>query len=174
MNEEWIVQVDEDDNYVGRIDREIAHNLDELQIHREVMCVIFTEPSHENFFMQHRSLKKKQLPGKWTLSVTGHVDFADLSDVDHDGYLTAAKRESEEEIGAKVKNLQLAGKILQKLPMNVAMMGIVIGEYEGELKLDPEEVAEVKRYNKQSVKEISDKLTPGAKACLKYLGILNL
>lgn len=174
MNEEWIVKVDEDDNYVGRIEREIAHNLDNLQIHREVMCVIFTEPSHKNFFMQHRSLKKKQLPGMWTLSVTGHVDFTDLSDIDPEGYLTAAKRESVEEIGAKVKNLLLAGKTLQKLPMNIAMMGIVTGEYDGDLVLDPEEVAEVKIYNKESVAEISDKLTPGAKQCLKYLGILNL
>ncbi|MBP9670433.1 NUDIX domain-containing protein [Candidatus Woesebacteria bacterium] len=172
-NEEWIVEVDEQSNLVGKIDREIAHNLSNLKIHREVMCVFYTDSSHKSFVMQHRSMLKKQLPGMWTLSVTGHVDFEDLTENDPDGYLTAAKREAKEEIGVEVKNLQLMGTILQKLPMNIAMMGIVVGEYDGKIKLDTEEVSEVKIYNKESVLEISDKLTPGAKACLEYLGLIS-
>jgi NADH pyrophosphatase NudC (nudix superfamily) len=118
-------------------------------------------------------MKKEQLAGYWTLSVTGHVDVADLSAVDPDGYLTAAKREAKEEIGLNVKKLKLVEKIVQKRPENWAMMGIVVGEYEGELKLNLEEVSEVKIFNKDSVLEISDKLTPGARSCLEYLKLID-
>lgn len=171
-NDEWIVEVDEKDNLVGKIDRETAHNPNNLKIHREVMCIFYTDASHKYFLMQHRSIRKKQFPGMWTLSVTGHVDFADLMGNDMEGYLTAAKREAIEEIGVKAKNLKLMGKTLEKLPMNLAMMGIVTGEYEGELDLNMEEVSEVKVFDRDSVLEINDKITPGAKACLEYLRIL--
>ena len=148
-NEEWIVEVDEQNNLVGKIDRETAHDLSNLKIHREVMCVFYTDSSHKNFLMQHRSMQKKQLPGMWTLSVTGHVDFEDLTENDTDDYLIAAKREAKEEVGIEAKNLKLMGIILQNLPMNRAMMGIVTGEYKGEMIIDAKEVSEVKIYNKE-------------------------
>jgi isopentenyldiphosphate isomerase len=118
-------------------------------------------------------MKKKQLPGLWTLSVTGHVDFDDLSDQDPDGYLTAASRETKEEIGVSTKNLELKGKMIQKNDDNWSMMGIVVGEFDGQFKLDPEEVSEVKEFSKETISLVSDKLTPGAKICLEYLGILR-
>lgn len=172
-NDEWVVQIDTRDNLVGKVKREVAHNLNDLRVHREVMVLLYTDTKRDTFLLQHRSVNKLQLPGYWTLSVTGHVDFGDISRQDREGYLAAAKREAYEEIGIQAKNLKLVGKIEQKLSMNWAVMGVVVGEYENELKLDPEEVSEVGVFNKNSVLAISDKLTPGAKACLEYLGILN-
>lgn len=172
-DDEWIVQVDKKDNLMGKVEREVAHNPHNLKIHREVMMLLYTTKKRDVFLLQHRSMKKRQLPGYWTLSVTGHVDFTDLSDADTEGYLTAAKREAKEEIGTLAKNLNLVGKIEQKLSVNWAMMGVVTGEYEGDLKLDLEEVSEVREFDKSSVLTISDKLTPGARVCLEYLGILS-
>lgn len=172
-NEEWIVEVDEDDNLVGKIQREEAHNTSNLKLHREVMCLLYTDTTRKNFLLQQRSTEKKQWPGFWTLSVTGHVDFADISEFDPEGYLTAAGRESYEEIGVKTKDLKLVGKIVHKNDQNWAMMGIVEGEYTGELKLDTAEVSGVKIFNKDTIVEVSDKLTFGAKACLEFLEILK-
>lgn len=171
--EEWAVQVDEQDNLVGKIEREEAHDPSKLRIHREVMTLLYTSKAHDKFILQHRSMKKQQLPGYWTLSVTGHVDWADLTKSDPEGYITAAKREVKEEIGVEAIDLKLEGKVSQKLPMNWAVMGVVTGEYRGVLRLDPEEVSEVEVFDKNTVHKIGDKLTPGAKACLEYLGILD-
>ncbi len=169
---EWIVEVDQNDKVIGKIERSVSHKQSSLHCHREVMLLLFTDKTHTQFLMQHRSLKKKQLPGFWTLSVTGHVDYRDINLHDSEGYFAAAKREGLEELGVKVKGLVLEGKILQHIPQNWAVMGVVTGEFEGELRLDPEEVDETRVFNKRSVLEISDKLTPGAKACLKYLKLI--
>ncbi len=173
MSDEWIVQVDEQDNLIGKIERDEAHNPEDLKIHREVMLLLYTSKKHESFLLQHRSMRKKQLPGYWTLSVTGHVDWADLITSDGEGYLTAGRREAKEEIGVEAVDLKLVGKVSSKLPINWAVMGVVTGEYRGALRLDPEEVSEVKVFDNNTVHTISDKLTPGAKACLEYLGILD-
>lgn len=173
MTEEWIVQVDEGDNLVGKVGRGLAHMRENLKLHRETMALLYTDSSQVNFLLQLRSMNKSQLPGYWTLSTTGHVDFEDSSPSDPEGYLSAAKREVKEEIGVSVKNLKLVRKRIQKNSENWSMMGIVTGEYEGEIKLDPEEVSEVRVFTKDTILEVSDKLTPGAKACLEYLGILK-
>lgn len=172
MND-WIVEVDKSDKLIGKVEREVAHDSTNLRLHREVMLILYTDSSRNTFLLQHRSMKKKQLPGLWTLSVTGHVDFGDISDHDPEGYLTAATREAKEEIGVKTNNLELKGKLIQKNNDNWSMMGIVVGEYDGQFKLDPEEVSEVKEFTKETIAEVSDKLTPGAKMCLEYLGILK-
>lgn len=170
---EWIVEVDSDDNFIGKIDREIAHDNNNLRLHREVMTLLYTDSTHAKFLLQHRSMKKKQLPGCWTLSVTGHVDYSDISEIDETGYITAATRETKEEIGVIIKNLKLVGVRTQKIAENWSIMGIVVGEYDGEFKLDPEEVSQVKSFTKTTIHEVSDKLTPGARECLEYLKILD-
>lgn len=172
MDIEWIVEVDQEDNLIGKIEREVAHDKLNLHWHREVMTILFTDETRSRFLMQHRSARKKQLPGYWTLSVTGHVDFSDLSEEDREGYLTASFRESMEEIGVRAKKLSLVGKLPQEIKENWAVMGVVAGEFEGEFKLDLNEVEEVGIFDKASIVEIGDKLTPGAKACLKYLNII--
>lgn len=172
MND-WIVKVDFSDKLIDKIEREAAHNPNKLKLHREVMLILYADKSHNTFVLQHRSMKKKQLPGLWTLSVTGHVDFDDLTDEDPEGYLTAASREAKEEIGINTKNLELKGKLIQKNNDNWSMMGLVEGEYDGDFQLDPEEVSEVKEFTKETIVIVSDKLTPGAKMCLEYLEILK-
>ena len=173
VNVEWIVEVDVNDNFLDKIDRIVAHDKTDLRLHREVMILLYTDPSRQHFLLQRRSLEKKQWGGFWTLSATGHVDFTDISRLDTDGYLTAAMREVKEEIGVKAKHLKLVGKIIQENAINHALMGIVMGEYSGELNIESEEVSEVREFTKETLSKADVKLTPGAKACLEYLGILK-
>jgi len=172
MND-WILEVDKADKVVDKIEREVAHDSTNLRLHREMMLVLYTDTTDKKFLLQQRSMNKKQLPGLWTLSVTGHVNFDDISDQDPDGYFTAASREAKEEVGVRIKNCVLKGKLIQKNKNNWSMMGILVGEYDGELKLDLDEVSMVKEFSKESIGEVSDKLTPGAKMCLKYLKIMK-
>lgn len=43
----------------------------------------------------------------------------------------------------------------------------------GDMKIDEDEVSEVRVFDLKSVKEISDKLTPNAQASLEYLNIMR-
>lgn len=173
MIEEWLIETDETDEVKGRVRRAVAHEKNNLHLHREVMTLLFEDSSRKKFLLQKRSLKKEQLPGLWTLSATGHVEWKDISEIDKDGYLTAAKREVEEEIGVRVKKLVLEGKLVQHNNKNWAMMGVVMGVYEGEAELDLKEVSEVKVFTKETIMEVNDQLTPGARSCLLFLRILD-
>jgi len=173
ITEEVIVQVDENDSLVGKIERSQAHIQRKLKLHREVMCLLFDNDNHERFLLQRRSMLKKQYPDLWTLSATGHVNVTDLTTADKEGFLTAAKREVKEEIGVELKRSEFLGKLVHKTADNFAMMGIVLGEYVGEIKINQEEVSEVRLFDRESIVGICDKLTPGAKACLVHIGILN-
>jgi len=169
---DWIVEVNQNDELVGKMGRETAHNKARLRLHREVMILLYSDRARTSFLLQKRSLKKEQWPGYWTLSATGHVDWSDLTNGDTDGYLSAARREIKEEIGIEGKNLKLIGKIINKNEYNWSVMGVVTGEFEGKILIDKEEVSEVGEFSKETIVEVSDKLTPGARACLKYLKIL--
>lgn len=173
MTEEWLVEVNDQDEVIGRVLRDEAHREQNLRLHREVMLLLFIDESHQKFVLQHRSMKKKQLPGLWTLSATGHVDYADISENDVEGYLTAAIREAEEEIGVIPAKLEFKGRFIQRISQNWSMMGVVIGQYSGEMKLDSEEVEEARVFDKSDIDDVFDKLTPGARACLKYLKLLT-
>jgi len=169
--DEWLVEVDHNDNVVGRVERKVAHDPTHLRLHREVMVLIFTDKSKNHYWLQKRSLKKDQYPGFWTLSATGHVEVEDGED--ENGYLVAAKRETMEEMGLILINEKLVGKTEQKQNINWVMMGVVVGEAMGDIKIDENEVSEVRVFDLKSVKEISDKLTPNAQASLEYLNIMR-
>lgn len=167
----WVVEVDEKDKLVGKILRSDAHKPDNLHRHREVMVLIYADRNKETFWLQKRSMTKDHYPGLWTLSATGHVEMGDCQA--GEGYLEAAVRETEEEMGLSLVNPQLMGKIELKLDINWAMMGVVVGNGEGKIRLNKHELEKVKIFNRMSVLEVSDKLTPNAKVCLEYLKLIK-
>lgn len=171
--EEQVIWVDENDRELGRVARKVAHDPKKLLVHRETMELIYVNKEHTKFWLQKRSEKKEQYPGYWTMSVTCHVNPEDITATDHLGYLTAGVREGMEEMGVIVINQKLMGVNLVETKVNRAMMGIVVAEGEGEVKIDTEEVEEARVFDRDTIAEVGDKLTPGAKACLKYLGIIN-
>ncbi len=83
-----ITIVDKDNREIGIEDMHKAHK--EGHIHRVVRVFVFN--SKGQLFLQKRSLKMTNFPGLWCESVGGHVDEGEDN-------LTAAKRETKEEIG---------------------------------------------------------------------------
>src|SRR5688572_12283427 len=107
VSSELLIQVNEHDEFLGYVERSIAHTPGHLVQHREVMTLLFKEPEHIHFLMQKRSSNKDLWPNKWTLSATGHVNKDDLHQTDTLGYIATAKREAPEELGVTPVNLQL-------------------------------------------------------------------
>lgn len=170
--EELVIWVDEHDNELGRVPRKLVHDNNKLLLHRETMQLLYQDKNHTKFWMQKRSLTKDQHPGLWTLSVTCHVGPEDITAQDNLGYLNAGIREGLEEMGVKVKNQKLLGVLVSESDVNRGMAGVVVAEYEGEPKPEMGEIDELKLFDKITVKEITGKLTPSARAVLKYLEIL--
>lgn len=92
-----ILIVDENDKPVGAVPKEEAQK--KGLIHRIVQVVVEDPDGH--LLLQKRSNVTKLYPGRWDVSVGGHVD-------EGEDYLEAAKREMAEEIGlndVKLKEL---------------------------------------------------------------------
>lgn len=173
MSQELVIWVDEQGAVLGNVLRTVAHDKSNLLIHRETMELLYTNPEHTKFLLQKRSQKKYQYPGYWTMSVTCHVNPEDVIETDPLGYLTAGVREGWEELGVHVTNQRLVGTLIVESDINRAMMGIVVGETTDETTVDPEEVSEVREFDLATIKEVRDRLTPGALKCLTYLGIFS-
>jgi len=81
--------VNDDGEIIGQATRKEVHTNPDL-IHRAVHILIFR--SSGKLVMQKRVKTKDVAPGKWDTSVGGHVDAGE-------DLITAAKRETEEEMG---------------------------------------------------------------------------
>jgi len=62
--------VNEKDEIIGFISKKEAH-AGIPKLHREIGVVIYDRGN--NILLQQRSYKKKYFPGKWSITVTGHV-----------------------------------------------------------------------------------------------------
>lgn len=149
MSPELLIQVDENDKFLGYVERELAHMPGELVRHREVMTLLFQETEHTHFLMQRRSHNKKLWPDRWTLSATGHVNKDDVSVTDVLGYISTAEREAPEELEVTPINLKLVATREIKTEKNWAMAGVVVGEYEGTPTPNLEEVSEVRLFDEK-------------------------
>lgn len=89
--------VDEEDRLVGEVPRRRVH-LEKLR-HRAVHVVV--EDGRGRVLLQLRSGGKDSYPHWWDISVGGHVDPGE-------DYLTAAKREIQEELGIHADLLEVA------------------------------------------------------------------
>ncbi len=80
--------VDEHNNVVRQEKRKVVHA--EKLIHRAVHVFVFNKAGE--LLLQKRSHRKDSMPERWDSSASGHLDAGE-------GYLTAAVRELEEELG---------------------------------------------------------------------------
>ncbi len=96
MEEELLEIVDKEGNVIGIAPRSEIHGNSSL-LHKVVHVLVFNEKGE--ILLQKRSINKDVAPGKWDTSVGGHISpFEDL--------ITAAKRETEEELGFTPDNLR--------------------------------------------------------------------
>jgi isopentenyldiphosphate isomerase len=117
-----------------------------------------------NVLLQKRGMANKILPGCWDASASGHVDPGE-------DFETAAAREAEEEIGLhgyELKEIDYykSSQEVEETKLNRFNKTYeVIANKDLVLKLDPEEVSEVKWVSvaelKQLVTEHPDKVTDG-------------
>lgn len=87
--EELIDVLDENGNKTERVETRKNVHLYALR-HKVILVAIIDSDGH--LLMQQRSLKKKTNPGKWDISVAGHVSAGQTS-------IESAIREVEEELG---------------------------------------------------------------------------
>lgn len=141
--------VDENNNVVGKASRGECYQKGLL--HRAVNIFIFN--SKGEVFLHKRSDKKLKYPGYWDLSCSEHVKPGE-------SFEEAAKRGLKEELNVEIKleeiipihrmdSIDKEGKYHDN-ELIVTFKGI----YNGEVKLDPEEVADGKFFDVLEVNKL--------------------
>lgn len=138
-------------------------------IHR--MVCVFVRNSRGDILLQQRSFSDDWLPGKWTVSCTGHIRSGESPE-------DASVRELEEELGIAAKPRFLFTELLPKVTWGNSIEHEIAYAFElfsdEEPKADPEEVAKV-QYVKLSdysthAERLANDFTPDAIMLLqKYL-----
>ncbi|MBC8494891.1 NUDIX domain-containing protein [archaeon] len=137
--------VDQNDKVLKTIDRGSATNSDILRV-----TGIFIENDKNEILLQLRSEKSFRYPLFWDCSGGGHVDTGE-------NYDTCANRELFEETKIKSK-LEFLGKHYIELDDGRKhFIAFFKGQYNGEINIDPNEVAKVKFFSKEEIMKIIDK-----------------
>lgn len=141
-----ITIVDRQDKVVGEADRKFVYKAG--LNHRLIRVLLFNTAGQ--VLLQWRSKEEDSFPETWDQSAGGHVDAGEV-------YEEAAYRELEEELGVSGIKLShwktyytsgsFGGKHYNRFN------GVFIGEYEGPLVLQEEEVAEVRWWGQTELQE---------------------
>jgi len=148
--DELLDLVDEKDNIIGEVWKSKA-NTNPNVIHREVALLIYDD--QKRVLIQKRSMKKKNDPGLWIISVAGHVPKGMTP-------LQAAHMELKEELGFDTK-LKFINKYLLTYSFEKHFAYLYTGKYPKGTKitLDPRESDEYRFITKnefQKIKSISE------------------
>ncbi len=160
--QELFYLVDKNDQVLSSIKRKKAH-LDKTKIHRSVFIVVLN--SKNQILLQKRSLHKDTSPGKWTISVGGHVTFGQT-------YRQAALKEAKEELDISPK-IKFIKKTLCDLGYEQEMSVI----YQTKLDKTPTnfDKTEISKLKWVNLKDLSlfIKTNPVSPGCLHVLTTLN-
>jgi isopentenyl-diphosphate Delta-isomerase len=171
VSDEEIDVVDESDR-VLRV-ASLARCKKEGLLHRSVAVFVRNTPGE--ILLQRRSIDDDWLPGKWTVSSTGHVRAKEEP-------VLAATREAEEELGIETQPVFLFRELLPAFHWLDSTEHEIAYTYEavwdGKIQFDRSEVDQVKFFSPGScrsfIDERSDEFTPDAVILLrKYLRIKN-
>ena len=165
--EKKVILVDENDNEIGIEDKLKAHQ-NGGKLHRAFSVFVFN--SKGDFLIQQRSGNKYHCPGLWSNTCCSHP-------FPGEGLKEAASRRLKEEMGfdcelkeifSKKYDLKLDNDLWEK-----EFDHIFIGNYDGEIKINPEEVSDWKWISledlKKEIEESPDKYTSWFKLLLKDL-----
>ena len=158
--------VDEDDNVIGRGTRKSVH--DKHQIHRGIHVFIVNDKGE--LLIQQRSLNKDDRPGVYDASVGAQVSSGET-------YKQTALRETEEELGVKIRDLKVVCKYKSFSGRQREIRMLFLAYHNGPFKIDKEEVEGVEFKTVQDIEDLirEDKIefTDGFKISfehyLKYL-----
>ena len=143
--EELVVLVDEHDNQVGLMPKMEAH--EKAVLHRAFSVFVFNDQSE--LMLQQRAATKYHSPLLWTNTCCSHQRDGETS-------LAAGKRRLQEEMGF-VCDLTEVFQFVYKAPFDNGLTEheldhVMIGTYNGEPNVNPEEVASHKWMSLEDVK----------------------
>lgn len=143
------------------ISRDEAHTTGEWH---GAIHVLIIDNNKEHTFLQKRCASKKLYPNTWDIAVGGHIAAGEDS-------LTTARRELEEELGLHSNNLKIEYVDMIKEQLN--NNGVISNEFVSiyvvyadinieDIKLQEEEVSEVKWCSKEELNELilANKMIP--------------
>lgn len=129
MSEEWFDIVDDHDEVIGKEKRSVVHA--KGLKHRAVHILVWD--SNGRLFLQKRSMRKDEFPGKWDTSSAGHLDAGE-------SYDHSAERELKEELGIQGARISALFKIDACEATGMEFVWVYEAIWDGELKLDPIEI----------------------------------
>ena len=148
MADEWFDLVEPDTNRViGRAPRELCHG-DPSLVHRAVHCAVFHPDGR--ILLQKRALTKRVQPGRWDMSVGGHlISGEDWSD--------ALLRETEEELGVKVSfpSFRFRFEIQERNDFESENIRVYSLTYSGPFRFQKEEIDEIRFFD---LRELADRI----------------
>lgn len=147
---ELLYHVNEEDNVLGSIERDRAHETEAL--HRSGM--VFLLDNRGNVLIQHRSPLKKTFPDCYDASSTFHFAFGETYD---DG----TSRELFEETGVRPK-INFVGKFIHHDPPEHQIVVVYYAKTDMPIKVDPNETPEAWFLPKSEVDRIvqEERITP--------------
>ncbi len=146
MKEEQVVLVNENDEKIGLMPKQEAH--EKGLLHRAFSVFVFNEKNE--LMLQQRALNKYHSPGLWTNTCCSHQRDGETS-------LEAGKRRLFEEMGFST-DLKETTSFIYKAPFDNGLTEheldhILIGNFEGTPDFNTEEVASWKWMNLEEVKK---------------------
>lgn len=150
--EEEVVLINSKDEVLGSMKKMEAH--ENGLLHRAFSVFLFNDKGE--MLLQQRAATKYHSPNQWTNAVCSHPRM-------NETYEEAAKRRMEEELGIDVE-IEKKFHFLYKAEVGDQLWEheldhVFTGNYEGDFKLNPEEVAEV-RYISMEDLENEMKVNP--------------
>ena len=136
--EEMFDTYDRDGNFLGVKPKSFCHSENPNCYHKPVWVLIVNDRG--DILVQRRALSKKLNPGKWDISLAGHVDSGEES-------LEGCIRETREELGLETKKADYTfmREYVLEIGWELAQVYLLkLNKSASEMKLRVEEVAEVR------------------------------
>lgn len=145
MEEEKVILVNINNEKIGLMPKMEAH--EKAVLHRAFSVFIFNDKNE--LMLQQRALNKYHSPGLWTNTCCSHQRDGETN-------IDAGKRRLQEEMGF-VTDLQESISFIYKAPFDNGLTEheydhVLLGKYNGEPTLNPEEVASWKWMTVEDVK----------------------
>jgi len=134
MTQEHVILVNEKDEPLGTMEKMEAH--EKAMLHRAFSVFIFNQ--NNELMLQQRALHKYHSPGLWTNTCCSHQREGEDSE-------SAGIRRLREEMGFET-SLTFKGLFIYRAPFDNGLTEheldhILVGHYDGEPQINPEEVA---------------------------------
>lgn len=141
MSQEWFDLVDPEGNRIGKALRSDCHGNPEL-LHQAVHVVVVN--SQGELFLQKRSTRKDVQPGKWDMSVGGHVDEGEEADA-------AAARELREELGVDGPVPEKQYQYIWTSDIESELIRTYTVTADGPFTLQPDEIDEGRFWSREEI-----------------------